>query len=142
MRYAYPCKITRHADNDFVVTFPDATEAVTGGSSRSEALDLAVDALAAALGMYVTMREPIPGPGRALDGQEVIAVDPVTAAKLELYSAMRAQGVSKRALAGRLGLSAAAVGRMTNPDNKPRISHLARALHVLGRGLVIESRSA
>ena len=40
-----------------------------------------------------------------MDGQEVVAVDLVTAAKLELYTAMRDRGVTKRALAKRLGLS-------------------------------------
>ena len=64
MRYAYPCQITRHEEDDFVVTFPDVTGAITGGASRAEALELAGDALAAALGMYVELRDPIPVPSQ------------------------------------------------------------------------------
>ena len=63
-----------------------------------------------------------------------------SAAKLELYSAMRAQGVSKRTLARRLGLSDTTVGRLTNPGSNSRIGHLVRALRAVGRGLVIEGR--
>ncbi|MDE0102417.1 MAG: type II toxin-antitoxin system HicB family antitoxin [Bryobacterales bacterium] len=142
MRYAYPCKIERDEDGAFVVSFPDVRGANTGANDRAEALELAGDALALALSMYVAMREPVPVPGAALDGQEIVAVDPVTAAKLELYTAMRTQGVSKRALALRLGLSPAAVGRLTDLRNNSRIGHLARALGAVGRELVIESRSA
>ena len=142
MRYAYPCRIERDEDGAFVVSFPDVPGANTGADDRAEALELAADALATALSMYVNLRKTIPVPGAALDGQEVVAVDPVTAAKLELYTAMRTQGVSKLALAERLGLSAAAVGRLTDLGNNSRIGHLARALQAVGRGLVIESRSA
>ena len=142
MRYAYPCQITRHEEDDFVVTFPDVTGAITGGASRAEALELAGDALAAALGMYVELREPIPVPSPVLDGQEVVAVDPVTAAKLELYTAMRTQGISKRGLAERLGLSATTVSRLTDPGNNSRIGHVLRALQAVGRDLVIEGRAA
>ena len=77
-----------------------------------------------------------------LDGQQVVAVDPVTAAKLELYSAMRDQGITKRALAQRLGLSDTTVGRLTDPDRRSRIDHVARALREVGRGLVIEGRTS
>ena len=120
-----------------MVTFPD----VTGGTSRAEALELASDALAAALEMYVELREPIPVPSPVMDGQEVVAVDPVTAAKLELYTAMRDLGVSKRALARRLGLSDTTVGRLADPGHRSHIDHVIRALRAVGRGLVIEGRA-
>lgn len=141
MRYAYPCQITRHEEDDFVVTFPDVTGAITGGASRAEALELAGDALAAALGMYVELREPIPVPSPVLDGQEVVAVDPVTAAKLELYTAMRDRGVTKRALAKRLGLSDTTVGRLIAPNRRSRIDRIGKALRAVGRGLVVEGRT-
>lgn len=142
MRYAYPCQITRFADDEFVVSFPDVTGAVTGGTSRAEALKLAEDALAGALGMYVELREPIPVPSPVMDGQEVVAVDPTTAAKLELYSAMRHGGVTKRALAKRLGLSETTVGRLVDPNRRTRIDRVATALQAVGRGLVVEGRTS
>ena len=76
-----------------------------------------------------------------MDGQEVVAVDPVTAAKLELYSAMRNQGDTKRVLAKRLRLSDTTVGRLTDPGHRSHISLVAKALRAVGRGLVIEGRA-
>ena len=138
MRYAYPCRIERDEDGAFVVSFPDVTGANTGADERAEALQLAEDALAGALGMYVELREPIPVPSPVMDGQEVVAVDP---AKLELYTAMRDRGVTKRALAKRLGLSDTTVGRLIAPNRRSRIDRIAKALRAVGRGLVVEGRT-
>ena len=139
MRYAYPCQITLHEGNEFVVSFPDVPGALTGANDRDEALELAEDALSIVLAGYVKLRRPIPVPSPVVDGQEIVAVDPVTAAKLELHTALRDQGITKRALAARLGLSDTTVGRLTDPDHRSHISLVARALRAVGRSLVIES---
>ena len=57
MRYAYPCIMTLDEEEGegFVVTFPDVPEAITGGKTREQALMMAQDGLAVALGMYVKM---------------------------------------------------------------------------------------
>lgn len=141
MRYAYPCQVTVHEGDEFVVSFPDVAGALTGANDRAEALELAEDALSGALAGYVERRVAIPVPSAVVDGQEIVAVDPVTAAKLELYTAMRDQGITKHALAGRLGLSDTTVGRLTNPDRRSRIDHITRALRAVGRSLVIEGRA-
>ena len=65
----------------------------------------------------------------------------MTAAKLELYSAMREQEVTKSALAERLGLSDTTVGRLTDPSHRSHIGSVARALQAVGRCLVIEGRA-
>ena len=67
-----------------------------------------------------------------VDGQEIEAVNPTVAAKLELYSAMREQGITKRALAERLGLYDTTVGRLTDPDHRSHISQVTRALPSVG----------
>ncbi len=141
VRYAYPCQINRHEGDEFVVSFPDVEGANTSGSDRVEALEMAADALSAALGMYVDLHLAIPVPSAVLDGQEAVAVDPVTAAKLELYTAMRDQGVTERALAKRLGLSDTTAGRLTDPDHRSHIGLVSKALRSVGRGLVIEGRA-
>ena len=138
MRYAYPCRIVRHEGDEHVASFPDIRGCHTSGYSRAEALEMAEDALVAALSFLVDDREPIPVPSPVLDGQEVVVVDPVTAAKLELYSAMRDRGVSKRELARRLGLSATTVGRLADPGRRSHIDHVVRALRAVGRNLVVE----
>ena len=141
MRYAYPCQITLHEGHEFVVSFPDVPGALTGANDRAEALELAADALSVMLAGYVKDRKAIPVPSPVLDGQEIVAVDPVMAAKLELYSAMREQGVTKNALAERLGLSDTTVGRLTDLGRRSHIGSVARALQAVGRGLVIEGRA-
>ena len=141
MRYAYPCQITPYEGNELVVSFPDVPGALTSGYSRAEALEAAGEALSVMLAGYVQDRKAIPVPSPVVDGQEVVAVDPVTAAKLELYSAMRNQGVTKRVLAKRLRLSETTVGRLTDPGHRSHISLVAKALRAVGRGLVIEGRA-
>ena len=84
MRYAYPCVLTPEEDGGFSVSFPDVPEALTCGDDRAEALAMAEDALAVALGAYVRAREDIPSPGPPLPGQVMVAVPPVVAARLAL----------------------------------------------------------
>ena len=73
MRYAYPCVLTPEKDGGYSVSFPNVPEALTCGDDRDEALAMAGDALAVALGSYMQCREDIPVPdaasGRAGDGR-------------------------------------------------------------------------
>ena len=103
---------------------------------------MAEDALVAILAVYVRERREIPAPSPATDGQELVAVPPVAAAKLALYTALRTQGITWVALAGRLGLSEPAVGKLLDPDRFSHISQVRKALRVVGRNLVIEDRAA
>ena len=89
VRYAYPCQITPYEGGELVVSFPDVPGALTSGYSRTEALKAAAEALSVMLAGFVEDRKAIPVPSPALDGQEIVAVDPLTAAKLERYSAVR-----------------------------------------------------
>ena len=105
MRYAYPCILSPDEEEGegFVVTFPDVPEAITGGKTREEALMMAQDGLAVALGMYVKSRQEIPVPSGVAPGQVLVAVPPIVAAKLALYSAMRSQGSPTSLLLPRWG---------------------------------------
>ena len=89
MRYAYPCVLTPEENGGFSVSFPNVPEALTCGDDRAEALAMAEDALAVALGAYVRDREDIPLPGPVLPGQVMVAVPLVVAAKLALYLSSR-----------------------------------------------------
>ena len=142
MRYAYPCVLTPEEDGGFSVSFPDVPEALTCGDDRDKALMMAEDALAVALAGYVHARWDIPVPGTVFSGQELVAVPPIVAAKLALYSAMRGQGITKVALAARLGLSESAVRKLLNPDHRSHISRVDQALRAVGRCLVVEDRVA
>ena len=67
---------------------------------------------------------------------------PVVTAKPALYTAMRAQSVTKGALAERPGLSESAVYKLADPDRGSHIGQVERALEIPGRALVIEDRAA
>ena len=54
------------------------------------------------------------------------------AAKLALYSAMRAQHVTKVELASRFGISESAVRKLANPDHRSHISQVRKALRADG----------
>ena len=138
MIYAYPCNLTSDEDGGLVVTFPDVPEAITGGENRSQALEMAEDALATALAGYVHEKWEIPVPSALDEGQDLVAVPTVVAAKLALYSAMRAQHVTKVELAGRLGISESAVRKLADPDHRSHISQVQKALRAVGHMVVVD----
>lgn len=138
MRYAYPCVLTSEEDGGYSVSFPDVPEALTCGENRDEALAMAEDALAVALGAYVQGREDIPVPGPNSSGQDIVAVPLVVAAKLALHTAMREQGLTKVGLARLMGLSEGAVRKLLNPNHRSHIRQVEKALRKVGRRLVVE----
>ena len=149
MRYAYPCNIVRDKEEErasgreaYTVSFPDVYGANTGGWSWEEALEMAKDCLGVALGMYVKAREDIPAPSPLVEGQILVSVAPIVAAKLALYAAMREQGVTNVALAVRLGLHENAVRRLVDPGHRSHIASVEKALRAVGRSLVVEDRAA
>ena len=142
MRHSYPCVLRPEEDGGFSVSFPDVPEALTCGDDRAEALAMAEDALAGALAGYVQEQWDIPRPGPVSDDQVVVAVPPIVAAKVALYSAMREQGITRSELARRLGLSETAVRRLVNPDHRSHMAQLQKALRAVGRTLVVEDRAA
>ncbi len=142
MRYAYPCVLTPEEGGGFFVRFPDVPGALTCGEDRTEALMMAEDALAVALAGYVQQRRDIPAPSPVKAGQEIVTLPPLVAAKLALYTAMRQQGVTKVALAARLGLSESVVRRLVNPEHRSHISQIEKALRAVGRKLAVEDQAA
>ncbi len=142
MRYLYPCLLTPEKEGGFFVSFPDIPGALTCGDDRTEALEMAEDALVAMLAVYVQQQREIPTPSPVADGQELVAVPPIAAAKLALYTAMREQGITGEALATRLNLSDSAIRKLLDPDCYSHISQIMSALRTVGRSLVIEDRAA
>ena len=142
MIYAYPCQLTPDEEGGLVAVFPDVPEAITGGSDLAQTLAMAEDALATALAGYVHEKWDIPAPSEAADGQVLVAPPAVAAAKLALYSAMRAQRITKVELADRLGVSESAVRKLTNPDHRSHMSQVQKALRAVGRNLKVEVTAA
>ena len=138
---AWPTELEPQEDGSILVSFPDVPEALTEGETRDAALEQAQDCLVAALGGYVKARLAIPRPSPA-DGRTVIALPALAAAKVALYVAMRADGVSNAALAIRLGLSEGAVRRLIDFDHRSHIGQIETALHALGQRLMVAAHAA
>ena len=142
MRYAYPVMLDPEPDGSAVnVSFPDLPEALTWGDDEAEALELAKDCLVTALSFYVTAGKALPKPGPAR-GRPMIAVPPLVAAKLALYSAMRAQGVGEAELARRLGVADKVVAALLQLKRRSYLGQLERALAELGVQLDVTVRTA
>ena len=124
------------------MSFPGVIGAHTCGDDRAKALEMAEDALVVALCAYVDNDEDIPVPGTAADGQVMVAVPPIVAAKLALYTAMRKQGITADELADRLSLGESAVRKLLDPDYGSHLTQVEKALRAVGRSLVIEDRAA
>ena len=146
MRYVYPCDIVLDEEEKsatgreaYTVTFPDVYGATTGGWSWQEALENAEDALVAALGSHYYFKQDLPLPSAVKEGQQPIPLRPVAAAKVALNTAMRKRGMTKVALAEKLGITESAVRKLCNPDHHSHMSTIERALKVVGLCLVVEA---
>ena len=144
MRYAYPFHIEGNDEDGmgYNVVFPDVYGANTGGFTCEEARSNVEDCLICALGAYVQMGWDLPVPSILKEGQELVAVPPMAAAKLSIYTAMRQQAVTKQFLAQQLGISDATVDKLLIPDRHSPWSQITRALELLGRKLVVEDKVA
>ena len=134
MKYLYPCNIKGTEENGegFVVTFPDIAEAITGSFTFRESLILAEDCLVVALEGYIVSERKLPVPSPYQKGQELLTVQPVIAAQLDLYTAMREQGISRADLAGRLGIISDDADRLLSLDYRTPIAEVIKALSTLG----------
>ena len=140
-RLEWPAKLQRQDGGSIFVSFPDIPEALTEGETETEALSQARDCLIATLGGYVGARRDIPAPSPAR-GRTTIPLPALAAAKIALYTAMRAQGIGNTALAVRLGLSEGAVRRLIDLDHRSHIGQIETALHAVGQRLTVGIRAA
>ena len=145
MRYVYPCNIKRDEEEAnltgreaYNVTFPDLPEAITCGWSWDEAVEMAEDVLGLCLAHYCVHEGYIPTPSLPTEGQVLIPVPPLVAAKLTINSAMREKGITKEALGKKLGLEEDAVRKLLDPNYRTHFTQVERALRAVGRSLIVE----
>lgn len=87
-------------------------------------------------------QKELPTASKWTKGQELFTVQPLIAAQLDLYVAMREQGISVLDLAQRLNVPEARVKRLLSLDYKTSINEVVEALEVLGCRLVAEDQAA
>jgi antitoxin HicB len=158
-------------DNDTVlVTCPDLPEVATFGENADDAMQRAADAIEEALADRIDRREDIPAPSepegltigrgqnrrnfhsgtvgltttwsRSETGHRLVRLPPLTIAKVELYRAARAQGVSKAELARRLGWHGPQVDRLFDLNHRSTIEQMDQALRAVGKRLVVSVQDA
>ncbi len=116
-QYVYEAQLTAEPDGGFTVTFHDVPEAIGAGDNRDEALESARDVLADALLTYPERDMDLPEPTARKRGLVPVALPAQVAAKLALWQAWRASGISKSELARRLGLGEGEARRILDLDH-------------------------
>ncbi len=135
----YPVRLTKDDNGTILVGFPDFPEAHTFGDDREEALARAVDALTTSVEAYIRDKRDIPAPSR---GRTLVEVPALTAAKIELWMAMRSQKVGKAALRARLNCHMPQIDRLLDVRHHSRLDQLEAAFASLGKRLVVTVESA
>lgn len=128
----YPARITRDGDG-YVVSFPDIPEALTGGATREEAIDMAADALITAMDFYFEDRRSVPLPSAPKRGQVLIELPLGIAAKVYLLNEMLAQSEKPSALARKMGMRPQDMTRLLNLHHPTKIDTVSAAAAALGR---------
>jgi antitoxin HicB len=146
MKYAYPCQLEPEQDDKYRgwynVSFPDIQGALTCGRDWKTAIIMAEDCLVVSLGACIDCQEELPIPSRWEKGQELFTVQPLIATQLDLYVAMREQGVTASDLAERLKVPEAQVKRLLSLDYKTSINEVVEALELLGCKPTVEDLAA
>ena len=142
MRFTYPARLQRYSGDEIVVSFRDLPECLTSGADESEALAEAADALEEAVAGRLNRVDELPAPSARRSGEHLVAVPPITAAKAALWLALRESGLTRVALAQRLGVDERVIRRMLDPRHRSAIGRIDEALRALGKELVIETRAA
>ena len=135
--FIYPAKVKKDEEGFFTVTFRDIPFALTDGRTFGEALDEAVDCLGEALASCIIDNEEVPVPSEAEVNEVLIAPPALVAAKAALYVAVKAEGLSKTALARRIHVSEAVGRRLLNPRYQSKIVSIEKALSAMGKKMVI-----
>ncbi len=137
----YPARI-EGAEGDFVLTFRDVPEAITGGQTKEAAEALALDCLVTAMDFYFNDRRQVPAPSSPQDGEFLVALPPSIATKALLLNRMLQAKVTPAQLARRLNTTPQSVNRLVDLHHTTKIDTLAEALNALGAELEVTLTAA
>jgi antitoxin HicB len=138
----YPLTLRPDRNGTIIAQAVDAPGALTVGRDEADAVAQAVDALVTLFAYLMTEGQAIPPPSRPKRGQACAVLPPMVAAKLAIYQAMHAAGLTQSALAERLGCDPRQVRRLLDLDHRSRLDQLEAALAALGKRLVVEIQDA
>jgi predicted RNase H-like HicB family nuclease len=136
MDYQYPVEVEKDEDGFFILTVFDLKGCFADGKDQSEALENAQDAASEWLAQAVSNDRAIPAPSAA-DGRPVVSPDPALAAKVTLYSEMRAREMNKLSFSALLEMDYESVCRVLDPGKKSTLPTLQRCLEKVGVQMVV-----
>ncbi|WP_100551071.1 type II toxin-antitoxin system HicB family antitoxin [Caedibacter taeniospiralis] len=129
----YNINIQEDTNGEYLVTFPDAPEAVTTVEKLSELQDQAVDALISAFDFYIEDKKPIPVPQHI--GVDYITLPVGLAAKVYLYNEWLASNLKKTDIASKIGVAPSNLDRLFNLHYRSKIEAIEQALATFDKHL-------
>lgn len=139
--FRYPARLIPERTG-FAVKFRDIPEALTCGSTREEAIDMARDALATAMDFYFEDKRVVPLPSVPRRGDVLIDLPASVAAKVLLLNAMLAKKVTAAELARRLHTRRQEINRVIDLRHTTKIDTIEAALAALGMHLQLSATPA
>lgn len=133
---SYPARLDKDGAG-YVVSFRDIPEALTSGSSKKEALEMAADALMTAMEFYFEQRRSVPMPSKAKRGEEMVVLSASLVAKVLLLNEMLRENVTPAKLARKLHTTPQAVTRIVDLHHTTKIDTIADAFSAMGKNLVL-----
>ncbi|HKS12439.1 MAG TPA: type II toxin-antitoxin system HicB family antitoxin [Pseudomonas sp.] len=140
--YDYPLTVHTDENPGLALTCDAIPEFNAAGDDLAEAMAEAIDAMEAALSIYVDQRRTIPPAPEPLDGQPVLLLPSLTVVKIELWNAMMERGMRKADLCRLLGISQSQGDRLVDFLHGSKLEALEQALNALGKRLVIHAEAA
>ena len=135
--FTYAVVLIPEPTGGFVVSCPDFPELLTEGSTHSEAVEQAADALEEVFAARIRRGEEIPEPSLPADESAVawVRLPPINAAKAALALALRGRGMTQSELARTMGVDEKEVRRLLDPRHPSKLARLQDALLVLDQHL-------
>jgi len=135
--FTYAVVLTPEPTGGFVVSCPDFPELLTEGSTHSEAVEQAADALEEVFAARIRRGEDIPEPSLPADESAVawVRLPPIKAAKAALALALRERRMTQSELARTMGVDEKEVRRLLDPRHPSKLARLQDALVVLDQHL-------
>jgi antitoxin HicB len=125
-------------DGEIIVTCRDLPEVVTSGTNEADALEMAEDAIDVVVSGAIDDGREVPEPTKVQEGEHIVNLPAQTAAKLAVWRAFLAAGISKAELARRLGVGENEARRILSPRYKTKLDRLEAAARALGTRIVID----
>ena len=137
---SYPMSFTwNDEDRAYHIRCRDLPEVLSSGATKAEACEMAADALEVAIAGRIEDEEKIPASSKPRKGERLVPLSAQLAAKVAVYCAWREAGISKVALAKKLGIAEGEARRILDPRYGTKLDRLEAALAALGQRLVINA---